>query len=299
MAGFRRAPPSARGGHSAARIDWRCRLALALLSYCHNFVALRRPARRAGACTTNPADLAMPAIRKPGAPPRVPRHQLISDAHDRLRDLIVRGRLAPGAPIIETEVAAILGLRRSHVRVALLRLQESGFVISSRIGTYSRSRVAPLTVDDVQELFTVIGALEGVAARAAAALGVRERAALAVALRRINRQLRRGAAVTGSEYYDLDAQFHARYVTQCGGARVRMLYESIKPQLDRYALMYTYALYEQASVSAAEHEMIIEAIDDGDGDAAQRAADANWRNAAERFRRFMDVAGERGNAVPA
>jgi len=216
-----------------------------------------------------------------------------------LRDLIVRGRLAPGAPIIETEVAAILGVRRSHLRAALVRLQQSGFVISSTIGTYSRSRVAPLTLGDVRELFAVIGALEGVAARNAASLAARERTKLVAALRQVNRELRPSARLTPMDYHDLDGQFHGLYVTRAGGARVRTLYESIKPQLDRYALMYTYALFDQIGVSASEHSAIIEAIDDGDADAAQHAAGANWRNAAERFQRFMDVAGERGNAVPA
>jgi DNA-binding GntR family transcriptional regulator len=233
-----------------------------------------------------------PAVRRP--PP-----ELITAAHDKLRDLIVRGRIAPGAPIIETEVAALLGVRRSHLRAALLRLQHTGFIISSTIGTYSRSRVAPLTLGDVQELFAVIGALEGVAARNAAALPARERSQLATALRRINRELRPSTRVTPTDYHDLDGQFHALYVTRAGGARVRMLYDAIKPQADRYALMYTYALYDQISTSAAEHDAIVEAIDAGDGNAAQRAADANWRNAAERFRRFMDVAGELGNAVSA
>jgi DNA-binding GntR family transcriptional regulator len=233
------------------------------------------------------------------APARRPPPELITAAHDRLRDLIVRGRLAPGAPIIETEVASVLGVRRSHLRAALLRLQQSGFVISSTIGTYSRSRVAPLTLGDVQELFAVIGALEGVAARNAAGLSTRERAQLVAALRRINRELRPSARVTPKDYHDLDGRFHGLYVTRAGGPRVRMLYEAIKPQADRYALMYTHVLYDRISTSAAEHEAIIEAIDDGDADAAQRAADANWRNAAERFRRYMDVAGERGNAVPA
>ena len=238
------------------------------------------------------------AARSPKPAP-VPRGELVAAAHDKLRDLIVRGRLAPGAPIIETEIAATLGVRRSHLRAALLRLQQAGFVISSPIGAYSRRRVAPLTLDDVQELFAVIGALEGVAARNAAALAARQRAQLVAALRRVNRELRPNARVTPTDYHDLDGQFHALYVTRAGGPRVRMLYDAIKPQADRYALMYTYALFDQITVSAAEHEAIIAAIDRGDADAAQRAADANWRNAAERFRRFMDLAGERGNAVPA
>jgi DNA-binding GntR family transcriptional regulator len=236
-----------------------------------------------------------------GRPPAtgVPRGELVADAHDRLRDLIVRGRLAPGAPIIETEVAALLDVRRSHLRAALVRLQQAGFVTSSTIGTYSRSRVTPLTLTDVQELFALIGALEGVAARNAAGLSARDRSQLVAALTRVNRELRPSARVTPRDYFDLDARFHGLYVTRAGGARVRMLYDSIKPQLDRYALMYVYALFDQIGVSAAEHEAIIEAVDEGDGDAAQRAADANWRNAAERFRSFMDVAGERGNAVSA
>jgi DNA-binding GntR family transcriptional regulator len=232
-------------------------------------------------------------------PSRRPPPELITAAHDRLRDLIVRGRLAPGAPIIETEIAAVLGVRRSHLRAALLRLQQTGFVISSTIGTYSRSRVAPLTLPDVQELFAVIGALEGVAARNAAVLVPRERSALVAELRRINRELRPSTRVTPSDYHELDGQFHGLYVTRAGGTRVRMLYEAIKPQADRYALLYTYALYDQISTSAAEHDVIIAAIADGDADGAQRAADANWRNAADRFRSFIDVAGERGTAITA
>ena len=253
-----------------------------------------QPARK-----RSPTRRAAPRASAAPPPARVPRGELIAAAHDRLRDLIVRGRLAPGAPIIETEVAALLGVRRSHLRAALLRLQQAGFVLSSTIGTYSRSRVAPLTLDDVRELFAVIGALEGVAARNAASLPLRERGQLVAALRRINRELRPSARVTPSDYHELDSQFHALYVTRAGGPRVRTLYDAIKPQADRYALMYTHVLYDQIGTSAAEHDVIIDAIDGGDADAAHRAADANWRNAAERFRGFMDVAGERGNAVPA
>jgi DNA-binding GntR family transcriptional regulator len=115
----------------------------------------------------------------------------------------------------------------------------------------------------------------------------------------VNRELRPSARVTPNDYHDLDGRFHALYVTRAAGPRVRMLYDAIKPQADRYALIYTYALFDQITVSASEHDQIIAAIDAGSPDTAQRAAEANWRNAAERLRRFMDVAGERGNAVPA
>ena len=47
--------------------------------------------------------------------------------------------------------------------------------------------------------------------------------------------------------------------------------------------------------SAAEHDAIAAAIDRGNSDAAQRAVQTNWRNAAERLERVIDRAGERGS----
>jgi DNA-binding GntR family transcriptional regulator len=242
-----------------------------------------------------------PRKRKPQPARATPvaRGDLITDAHDRLRELIVTGRLAPGAPIIETEVAAMLGVRRAHLRVALQRLQQAGLVISSPITTYSRSRVAPLTVPDVTELLALIGALEGLAARNAADLVPRERRPLVVELKRINREIRASARGTPVDFHDLDAHFHDVFVTRAAGPRIRALYDSIKPQADRYLLLYTaHALFDQLSTSAAEHDAIIQGIADGDADAAQRSAEANWRNAIARFARFMEMAGERGAASP-
>src|SRR5690606_10780884 len=131
-----------------------------------------------------------------------------------LRDWIITGRLAPGAPIIETDTAALLGVQRSHLRLALQKLQQTGFVVTSRIGTYSRTRVAPLTLDDVVELFTLVGAVEGLAARQAAGLPSTRRAALVRSLKKINRELLRLARREPSDYNsinDLDVEFHATY----------------------------------------------------------------------------------------
>ena len=234
-----------------------------------------------------------PKPRPRGVP--VNRGDLVADAHHRLRELIVTGRLAPGAPIIETDVAAMLGVRRAHLRLALQRLQHAGFVISSPISKYSRNRVAPLTVPDVTELLALIGAVEGLAARNAADLVPRERKRLVTELRRINREIRASARGTPQVFHDLDAQFHDCFVLHAAGPRIRSLYDAIKPQADRYLLLYTaHALFDQLAKSAAEHDAIIAAIADGDADAAQRSAEANWRNAVGRFARFMSTAGERG-----
>ncbi|MFB6240160.1 MAG: GntR family transcriptional regulator, partial [Gemmatimonadota bacterium] len=52
------------------------------------------------------------------------------ETYTRLRELIVRGQLAPGSRIIETDVAERLGVSRTPVRSALQRLEQEGFIES-------------------------------------------------------------------------------------------------------------------------------------------------------------------------
>lgn len=225
------------------------------------------------------------------------RSELVTLAFERLRDLIVTGRLAPGAPIIETEVAALLDVPRSHLRTALQRLQQLGFVETTARGTYSRSHVAPLTIEDARELFLLVGAIEGVAARAAAALPPEQRAELVEELSRINTELLEASRAKSPSYnrtFELDIAFHHRHVERAGGPRVRALYLGVKPQADRYERFYTNALMGQIALSVSEHDEIIRAIESGDADAAQRATEVNWRNAADRLWRIIADAGERG-----
>lgn len=216
----------------------------------------------------------------------VPRRSLVDEAHDRLRELIVSGRLAPGAPIIETEVASLLGVSRTHLRAALQRLQQTGFVVTAPISVYSRSRVAPLRASDARALFQIVGAIEGVAARGAAELAKAARRALVEGLRRTNAALLASAKAQPRDVagaYRLDTEFHHRLVERGGGPRVLAVYEMVKPLADRYERIYTSALIESTAESVLEHAAVIEAIEAGDTEAAQRGIEANWRNAAARF----------------
>lgn len=254
-----------------------------------------RKAQRGGAQRRG----ASPKSASSGAAARkgTPRNALAEQAFGRLRDLIVGGRLAPGAPIIETEIAASLGIQRSHLRLALQRLNHAGLVVTSTIDTYSRTRVAPLTTDDVHDLFGIVGAVEGLAARSAALLPDDRRRALADELTRLNVELREAARSTPADINrvnDLDVAFHRRYVESASPPRVRALHDSVKPQADRYERLYTSTLLNEIALSVAEHEAIIAAISAGDADAAQRSVETNWRNAAERFSRVIAMAGERG-----
>lgn len=103
----------------------------------------------------------------------------VTEAYQQIRKLVLFRHLSPGTPIIQARMANKLGHSRATLRAALQRLTQEGYMVETELGTYSRFVVASLTVEDMQELFAIIGALEGVAARQCAKLPEEERTELA------------------------------------------------------------------------------------------------------------------------
>jgi DNA-binding GntR family transcriptional regulator len=229
--------------------------------------------------------------------PRKSRKRAQPDrVYQRLRELIIDGRLAPGTRIIETDVAGRLGVSRTPVRGALQRLQQEGFVVDSPTLRQTRPTVAPLTTDDARELFLLVGALEGLAAYRAALGPAAGRASLAAVLAAINGELEAAADAPRPDLgriFDLDEQFHRAYM-DAAGPRVLAIHGSIKPQAHRYERLYVSMLTAELPTSVVEHRAIIRAIRGGNATAAQSAVETNWRNAAERLAAVVAASGERG-----
>ncbi len=221
-------------------------------------------------------------------------------AYARLRDSIVTLRLAPGAKLTEVDLCHRLGVSRTPVRAALLRLQQDGLVVSNRASAAGRVSVAPLTAQDMRELFLMVGALDGVAARLAAELPPARRTRVVEEAAGINQQLQMLSATDVSDIraaQELDLRFHWCYERAAAGPRLLAKLSALHAQRERYVRVYTEALIHAHSVqeSLAEHSAIVAAIQAGDGEAAWRHAVFNYRNALERYRRLVAVHGERGN----
>jgi DNA-binding GntR family transcriptional regulator len=160
--------------------------------------------------------------------------------------------------------------------------------------------VAPVTAADMRELFLMVGALDGVAARLAAELPETKRRAVAHEAEAINARLRALSATDASDIrmaQDLDVRFHRCYEQAGAGPRLLAKLTALHARRERYVRVYTEALVHAHSVkeSLDEHGAIIASIADGDAEAAERHAVFNYRNALERYWRIVAIHGDRGS----
>jgi DNA-binding GntR family transcriptional regulator len=236
------------------------------------------------------------ARRRP-APPST----LDARVYRHLRDSIVRLEIAPGAPVSEASVCRRFGASRTPVRTAITRLQREGFLATSGGRSKRRLIVSPLTADDMRQLFLMVGALDGVAARLATAqLEPDRRQVLVSTLTETNDRLRAlsvgGEPGNVTQVEELDSQFHHAYHAAALAPQLTLELESLQARRTRYVRVYTEALVQTRNLrdSVAEHDAIIAAMAAGDADAAEQRAAFNHRNALERFGRALAGASEYG-----
>lgn len=219
-------------------------------------------------------------------------------AFREIRELIVHGKLSPGTWILEAELAERLNMSRTPVRGAIHWLQREGYVLEHRNLKKSRMIVAPLTKEDANELYMIIGRLEGIAGRTVAALPREERREICSQLSKLNARLGVIAKAHDEhpgEIFEIDRDFHRIIIKHGAGARMTTLHKAIEPQTERYWRLYASSIIKNLHVSVQEHEEIIQAIDAGDADRLETGLQVNWLKGAERLGHVIDIFGERGS----
>jgi GntR family transcriptional regulator of vanillate catabolism len=87
----------------------------------------------------------------------------------RLREMILSGELPGGARIAELSIVEKLGVSRTPIRAALMRLEQEGLLEALPNGGYA---VRTFSERDISEAIELRGTLEGLSARLAAERGV-------------------------------------------------------------------------------------------------------------------------------
>ena len=185
---------------------------------------------------------------------------LVADAYRALKEAIRDNVFAPGDQGSEQEIALRLGMSRTPVHEALIRLQAEGLV---RIVPKRGIVVLALSPDDMREVYDVIIALEGMAAESIAAMAEPERRRIAAELSSINAEMK-----IALQREDLDAwayaddRFHRALIDRCGNTRLARMANSIMDQSHR-ARMMTLRLRAKLMKSVTEHQSLVVAIRNG------------------------------------
>jgi DNA-binding GntR family transcriptional regulator len=186
-------------------------------------------------------------------------------AYRRLREGIANGQFHPNERLVEATVATRLGVGRTAVRAALVRLDQEGLVT---LEPNRGARVRLISDREALEIEEVRATLEAMLARRAASRAtptdLRELRQVVVEMRQ---RVEKNDAIG---YSDLNARFHQRIWAAADHATASRLVGSLKSQSIR--LQYQTILRPgRTERSLREHEAIFNALKGHDPDGAEEA----------------------------
>jgi DNA-binding GntR family transcriptional regulator len=189
---------------------------------------------------------------------------LVDNAYQAIRARILDNAWPPGHQALEQALALELGMSRTPVREALIRLQNEGLVeVVPRHGM----RVAPVSATDMKEIYDILTSLEATAAELVAKRrpSPAELAPLDKATRDMERALKKNDL---DAWAQADERHHRHLIELCGNRRLAAVVYNYWDRAHR-ARMFTLRLRPKPVDSTQEHLAVVQAIRRGDAVAAR------------------------------
>lgn len=211
----------------------------------------------------------------PAAIPEAERSQSVR-AQLALREMILAGELPAGSRIAELAVVERLGVSRTPIRAALMRLEQEGLLERLPGGGFA---VRTFSERDIADAIEMRGTLEGLAARLAAERGVPEglmdeaRDCLA-GIDRVLRQPRLDDEAFSS-YVEFNQRFHALLARMAGSPLVARELERVvnlpfaSPSAFVVAQSNSARARDMLIVAQDQHREVLDAIERREGSRAE------------------------------
>lgn len=205
------------------------------------------------------------------------KRSLADDVVERLRGAILSGQLAPEERLREVEMAEMLGVSRGPVREALGRLDREGLVVIGRTG---RTTVARLSLEDLDEVFSLRRALERLAVEYACARATpQDIAAMQSVVDDMAVALARG--ISEKEGAELDLRFHDALYQASRHQRLLAFWGTLRSQIYIIMLSRNVASADFKDAVVYGHQGIVDVIKSGDKERALELIEAHMAVAYE------------------
>jgi len=186
------------------------------------------------------------------------------DAYLRIRRDVLSCRLPPGAFVTEPELMTRYGVRKTSCRIALTRLAQEGFVRSRPRKGY---QIAPITLRDVEEVFTLRVQLEPLAARLAAGrVDTGRLRELEAACRVQHPVLQLSDQI--DVFMDANKAFHLAIAAACGNERLHRTLGLLMDEMSRLVAL-GFGVQKTKPEIKHDHNAMIDALGEGDGKRAE------------------------------
>ncbi len=182
-----------------------------------------------------------------------------------LKNMIITREILPGKKIIEETLAQEIGVSRTPIREALFRLEHEGIVeIIPRRGAF----VVKQSKDDIIEIMQIREVLEALTVRLATPL--LEKSDI-LKLRSCLETLRATPEEERHviEYNDSELEFHGMLLAKCPNQMLKQMMGMVNARLQIIRLR-TVVLPGRAQKSLDEHAAILEMIEKGNAEGAER-----------------------------
>lgn len=191
----------------------------------------------------------------------------VNDAYNKIKIEIIENRMSPGNPMLEQEIAENLGMSRTPVREALLRLEAEGLVeVVPRRGV----KVLPISQDDMDEIYEIFISLEPIVAESLAKKGTLTKENFEE-LEKITTDMENALEIDDLDSWaSADLKFHQKLVELHGNKRLINILDMLRNQTHRVRLL-TRHLRKKPTQSASDHRLILKYIYEGESDKAHKA----------------------------
>ena len=184
--------------------------------------------------------------------------------HAVIARVLLSGQLAPGTQFVETRLASLFGVSRERIRKVLQRLGHERLLdLVPNRGAF----VASPSLEQAREIYEARRILEGgIAARLAGRMEAAHLKALASHGKRERSALKAGDRALSIR---LSAEFHCLLAACCGSEFIQ---RQLQELVSRTSMLVAFFESEAASSCACEeHELIVEALREGDVRGALRS----------------------------
>lgn len=207
-----------------------------------------------------------------------------------IRDAIVNGEYAPGAPLPEVRLAEQLGISRGTVREALRVLEDQGLVeVIPHRGSFV-SRVTPRTA---REIYSLRAVLEGYAVRLTIESGWFDDGGREVVERRLDELAEAAEGGDPIDTIEAERAFHRELWAHCGNEQLLAIMSTLQVQTRRL-LIYNRHFESGDIPDVAQHRALAAAVFAADPDAAEALIRGHVHEAADRILEKLPTEGADG-----